>query len=65
MNTEIQRIMAPYVKATQETNTNSRNSYYYCLLVCHGVRYKFTSVLEENAALIFTIDGQRSFINNV
>jgi len=48
MNTEIQRIMAPYVKATQETNTNSRDSY-YCLLGCHGIGYKFTSVLEENA----------------
>jgi hypothetical protein len=50
MNTEIQRIMAPYVKATQETNTNSRNNYYYCLLGCHRVGYRFASVLEENAA---------------
>jgi len=50
MNTEKQRLMAPYVKGTQETNTNSRNSYYYCVLGCHGVGYKFTSVLEENAA---------------
>jgi len=57
--------MAPYVKATQETNTNSRNSYYYCLLVCHGVRYKFISVLEENAAWIFTIHGESTFLSNV
>jgi len=54
--------MAPYMKATQETNTYSRNSYYYCLLGCHEIRYKFTSVLEENAAIIFTIDGQSTFL---